>query len=128
MENARRRVLQMLAEGRINVEEADELLGALYGQSAGAGGAKGERSAYRWGDIEFDIEGLGERIHQTVMRGLERVEQELRDLDVRIKREDWPRHWRMGGRARAGRTQDRPDDSEPSKGTSDDGSSRPDVL
>lgn len=125
MENARRRVLQMLAEGRITVEEADDLLGALYGQS---GGPRGERGANRWGDIEFDIEGLGERIHQTVMRGLEKVEQELRDLDLRIKREDWPRHWRMGGRARAGRQEDRPADAGQSKSPGEDESGRPDGL
>jgi hypothetical protein len=98
----------MLSEGRISVDEADELLAALQsGASAGAArgvGGQSRSADERWGGIEFDIDGLGERIHQTVMRGLERVERELRDLDLRMRREDWPRHWKMGGRARATRT------------------------
>jgi hypothetical protein len=112
MTNARKRVLQMLADGRITVDEADELLlalsGSADGERAGGGAARG-RGPGRWPEIEFDIEGLGERIHQTVMRGLERVEQELRELDRRMRREDWPRHWKMGGRGawRSRDTEDR---------------------
>jgi hypothetical protein len=119
MEGARKRILQMLSEGRISVDEADELLAAMHAGTSSqgkTGDSEGQRSK-GWSDIEFDIDGLGERIHQTVMRGLERVERELRDIDVRMKREDWPRHWKMGGRARTGRAWSRTSTDEKSEAT-----------
>lgn len=110
MDPERKRVLELLAAGKITVDEAADLLDALEGGArggnSGAAAAQGWTESQREGghdqhegpaDHEPDFEELRERIRQAVAWALGRVEQELRDLGKRLQRDDWPPHWRMGG-------------------------------
>lgn len=99
MDEARKRVLELLAEGKISVDDAVQLLDAIEGgraqaASGAAGSNEKQQRAPTW---DFDIEALGQRIQEVLVRAFERVERELRDLDKRLRREDWPRHSKMGG-------------------------------
>ena len=71
MTEERRRVLDMLAEGKVTVEEAERLLEALQGTQRETRKGRGIEA------LQDTLEGLGEEIEKGLEEGLEGLEESL---------------------------------------------------
>jgi hypothetical protein len=69
MSNDTRRILEMVSQGKISVQEADELLAAVAGAHAEAAAPVGsEKKEARWLRISIDKQGDGGRHKEVNMR------------------------------------------------------------
>ena len=71
MSEERRRILDMLSEGKVTVEEAERLLEALQGTQ------RETRKGRGIGALQDTLEGLGEEIEKGLEKGLEGLEESL---------------------------------------------------